>query len=144
MLTGTLAYGFDPLDLAKLKKTKFCPYCDLSGVNLRRANLREAYMSMADLKKANLSMADLRGAYLGNADLENANLRGANLRGADLSWAHLKGTDLRGVNLKGAYLVGATWTDGSRCDLTSKGQCNKCKNWSIKDSKCLDPKPSQQ
>jgi len=134
------AYAFDPLDLAKLKKTKFCPACDLSGADLSRMNLRDAYLSGSNLKGANLSKARLRWAYLGNANMENANLKDADLRNAVLSWSNLEGADFTGAKIKGAYFVGAIWTDGTRCDFTSKGRCDRCLNWSIKDSKCLDAK----
>ena len=67
--------------------------------------------------KANLSGADLRGANLYESNLRSANLSGANLRGADLyeanlsgaklSWANLSGADLYEANLSGAKLRGA-------------------------------------
>ena len=41
-------------------------------------------MSGADLRGANLHSADLAGAYLRDADLTGANLRDADLAGADL------------------------------------------------------------
>ena len=44
-----------------------------------------------------LSGADLRGANLRWADLRGANLRWADLRGADLSGANLSRADLRGA-----------------------------------------------
>ena len=55
-------------------------YADLSGADLRYANL-----SYVDLSGANLSGADLSGADLRHADLSGADLSGANLRHADLS-----------------------------------------------------------
>ena len=51
---------------------------DLSGANLRGADLSEAY----------LYGANLRGADLSEADLYGANLRGADLSEADLSGVH--------------------------------------------------------
>ena len=47
---------------------------DLSGANLREADLRGA-----NLLGANLRYADIRGADLSNADLRYADLRGADL-----------------------------------------------------------------
>ena len=55
-----------------------------SRADLRRANLRGAYLQRADLQEANLRGADLR-----EADLQEANLRRANLQGADLQRADL-------------------------------------------------------
>ena len=49
--------------------------------------------------------ADLSGANLRGADLSEANLSGANLSGADLSEANLSGAYLRGANLRGAKNV---------------------------------------
>ena len=66
-----------------------------------------ADLSGADLRGANLYQADLRGANLYQADLYQANLRGADLRGANLSRAYLRGADLRGADLSGAYLCQA-------------------------------------
>jgi hypothetical protein len=71
---------------------------DLSGANLSGANLRSADLSGANLRSANLRSADLSGA-----NLRSANLRSANLRSADLSGANLSGANLSGANLSGAY-----------------------------------------
>ena len=86
---------------------------DLSGANLRDADLSGADLSCANLSNANLFGANLRGANLSDADLRGANLRGANLsdadlRGADLSGANLRGADLSGANLRDANLSGAS------------------------------------
>ena len=94
---------------------------DLSGADLRDADLSSADLSSADLSDANLSGADLRGADLSDAnlsgaDLSSANLSDANLSGADLSSANLSSADLYGANLYGANLRGA---DLSSADLSS-------------------------
>ena len=78
---------------------------DLTGANLRRA----------DLTGADLTGANLRGANLRGADLTRADLTGANLRRADLTGANLTGADLRRADLTGANLTGA---DLRRADLT--------------------------
>ena len=90
---------------------------NLSGVDLRCANLRDANLSAAglrcaelrwaDLRDANLSAAGLRCADLSDADLSDADLRCANLRCADLSDADLSGANLRNADLRGANLRGA-------------------------------------
>ncbi|HFK6959826.1 TPA: pentapeptide repeat-containing protein [Listeria monocytogenes] len=72
---------------------------DLSGADLRRADLSYADLSYADLRGANLSGADLSYADLSGADLNGADLNGADLRGANLNYADLNGADLRGANL---------------------------------------------
>ena len=64
-------------------------------------------LSGADLRSADLVLANLAGAVLTNADLVLANLRGADLRranlcGADLRGARLEGVDFYLVDLRGA------------------------------------------
>ena len=101
--------------------------CDLSMLNLERAdltgaNFHEANFRQARLSHVNLQQTDLGGANFGQANLNNASLRNANLvgafltnadlanadlRGANLSYAHLSNANLRGANLCGADLSGA-------------------------------------
>lgn len=59
------------------------------------------------LSGVNLRKADLRGTDLREAKLFRADLRGADLRGADLLWADLSGAKLFGVELFRADLSGA-------------------------------------
>ena len=68
---------------------------------------QKANLSGADLRWANLYEANLSGSNLRGSDLCEANLSGANLRETDLSEANLRGADLRGANLRGANLRGA-------------------------------------
>ena len=74
----------------------------LKGEGGERANLSGANLRWADLSEANLSEANLSGADLRWASLSGADLRGANLRGADLRWASLSGANLSGADLRGA------------------------------------------
>lgn len=77
---------------------------DLSDIDLRKADLSEAY-----LIKANLSGTDLRdvrfyndtvlGGVLTGTDFCEANLSRANLAGADLTHVNLLGTNLSDANL---------------------------------------------
>ena len=80
---------------------------NLSGADLRSADLSSANLSDADLRSANLSGADLRSADLRSADLSGANLRSANLSGANLSGANLRSANLSGADLRSADLSGA-------------------------------------
>ncbi len=84
---------------------------NLTGIKLRKADLREI-----SLIKANLREVDLREADLSGVDLREANLREANLRKACLNGAYLRKANLIGINLIGANLIEA---DLSRVDLTS-------------------------
>ena len=72
---------------------------DLSGADLRVANLRDANLYGADLYGADLRVANLRDANLYGADLYGADLRGANLRDANLRDANLRGANLYGADL---------------------------------------------
>ena len=51
----------------------------------------------ADLSGVDLRWADLTGADLYGTDLRKADLTGARLDGANLRWADLTGADLTGV-----------------------------------------------
>ena len=53
--------------------------------------------------------ADLSGANLRSADLRSADLSGADLRSADLSGANLSGANLRSADLSGADLSYSAW-----------------------------------
>ncbi|MGC8875381.1 MAG: pentapeptide repeat-containing protein, partial [Chloroflexia bacterium] len=77
-----------------------------SGANLSGVNLRQA-----DLSETNLSGADLSHADLSEANLVGADLTGADLSHADLSEANLVGADLTGADLTGAILDQATLWD---------------------------------
>jgi Pentapeptide repeats (8 copies) len=88
---------------------------DLSGADLRKANLSGANLVQADLrgtdlKWANLSGADLSEANLWDAILCHANLRNANLSKVELSGALLIQADLCAATLTGSSVYGtAVW-----------------------------------
>ena len=106
-------------------------YADLHGADLQSArlvgtDLRNAFLGVATLNAADMSCADLRDANLQFAklicsDLRDANICAADLGGTDLTGANLSGADLRGANLTfanlqyanldGAYLQGAYLQD---------------------------------
>lgn len=64
-----------PLRVWRLRLTKSCPNCRLVGVDIRDA----------DLSGANLKHADLRWARFYSVNLTNADLSGANLRHASMN-----------------------------------------------------------
>jgi hypothetical protein len=80
---------------------------NLSGADLRRANLGDANLNWATLGRTDLSGADLFGAHLSYTDLREANLSGADLRTADLFVADLSEAGLSGADLSRAE-VGRT------------------------------------
>jgi len=95
---GTLDAGcgkvWNKADLNKLKSTKNCSGCNLSGANL----------SGLDLSKANLKGADLHGANLSGAKLVNSILTGANLKNTNLNGADLK--NVSGITSRQDWTVG--------------------------------------
>ncbi|MBA7684447.1 hypothetical protein ES703_92842 [subsurface metagenome] len=84
-------------------RVKLLKKSDLKGLQLNKANFKDANLGGADLRRANLE-----GANLEFANLEGADLRRANLEGAHLEFANLEGASLRWTNLEGAYLFWAT------------------------------------
>ncbi|MEM9136500.1 MAG: pentapeptide repeat-containing protein [Cyanobacteria bacterium P01_F01_bin.42] len=94
---------------------------NLTGINLRGANLVSA-----DFTGSNLKDGALQGANLANASLNGANLNCAYLQDADLSNAKLSQTQLDEADLTGTTLTGAciedwgittrTKLNGIRCD----------------------------
>jgi uncharacterized protein YjbI with pentapeptide repeats len=83
------------------------------NLNLRDADLSDAYLNGANLTGAELSRANLTGANLEDANLSRANLTGAYLDGAYLSRANLTGAYLDGAYLVGANLSRATLEDAN-------------------------------
>ncbi|MCG2726997.1 MAG: pentapeptide repeat-containing protein [Elusimicrobia bacterium] len=84
--------------------------CNLTGFNLKAANLSKCALSGCTFRNANLIGANLSDSYMPYNDLHGAKLNKANLRGSVLKYAnlsgYLSGADLRDTNLRGAYLRG--------------------------------------
>ncbi|HEY7980849.1 MAG TPA: pentapeptide repeat-containing protein [Candidatus Eremiobacteraceae bacterium] len=101
----TVALDASGLDVRSLLQA--CAGCDLSGKDLRNADLHGVRlsgddMSNVDLRGANLRGArfegvDLTGARLDNADLTDAVFSGANLKHVSWSGAKLSGIELQGI-----------------------------------------------
>jgi hypothetical protein len=77
------------------------------GLDLRRADLRQANLGALDLHGARLNGANLQRAVLLQANLREARLQGADLRAAVLAYANLQGANLFGADLKAAILLNA-------------------------------------
>jgi uncharacterized protein YjbI with pentapeptide repeats len=86
--------GYKLEDFGKLRDSKNCPKCDLSGANFFEANLQEVNLSGAILHHANLRRSNLRGADLSSAMLFRADLFGANLTNTNLKGAKFCNTIL--------------------------------------------------
>lgn len=84
---------------------------DLREANLRFANLPEVIFNETRLDNADFTNANLTDAQFVAADLSGANLQGAKLDGTNFQDADLSGADLRGVDLSTANLEGADLTD---------------------------------
>ncbi len=107
---------------------------DLSGIQLRAANLNKASfrgsrlrsagedgrwdtfddwiadLSDAQMKEAKLTGANLSRVLMNRTNLSRATLNQADLSGANLSDANLSSTKLIGVNMRGAVLANASLT----------------------------------
>ncbi len=145
----------NPLDAIRLRLTKQCANCrfefgnakfidaDLTGADLRHANISSVDFSGANLQQANLSFARsqpgaaaiFRGANLHRANISDASLTGVNLENAQLDrtnlqrvnlmYAKLIGANLQNANLTGATLVGADLlnTNFQGANLTNARLC---------------------
>lgn len=89
---------------------------DLSGANLRYANLSRAFLKNVNLSGADLGKATLRGAKLVDVALCDADLDCANLYNARCINSNFRQAYLRSANLDGAYLENGTVFVGA--DLT--------------------------
>ena len=72
-LSGEL-FAYKKSDLKKLRDTKKCIKCDLSGANLQFTNLSGANLQFTNLSGANLNKANLNKAILSETNLNKANL----------------------------------------------------------------------
>jgi uncharacterized protein YjbI with pentapeptide repeats len=86
---------------------------DLTGANLRAADLTSASLEQCTARDAIFILANLSEADLLMADLTDSNLTGAKLMGANLEAAILRGTDLALANLANANLTNTDLTDSS-------------------------------
>ena len=93
---------------------------DLRGAELNGADLRGASLIFVHLSEAQLRTADLRGADLSEADLRGADLSRADLRGADLSRANLRGADLYWADLSEVHNLEQAQLDSANGDWGTK------------------------
>jgi hypothetical protein len=100
---------------------------ELRRLYLKNCNLGGVDLSGADLRESNLSLSDVSGACLRSADLSGSDLEGANFTDADLAGADLSGTALSATRFDGAIVSGATFTgswgllEGQRAYLVDRG-----------------------
>jgi hypothetical protein len=106
-------------------------FINLSGTDLRNADLRGAHLEKARLRRTNLTKAILRntkfqsakltGAILNGAHLDPANFEKADLGGADLEKADLEGADLKRADLEKADLTEADLTGADLTEAILRG-----------------------
>jgi uncharacterized protein YjbI with pentapeptide repeats len=89
---------------------------DLSGIDLRRADLKNAALQGVIFRDANL-----RGTDLSFADLSGADFNGANLVLTHLSAANLTEADFSGANLCDANFTEANLSDANFSDALLLG-----------------------
>src|SRR4030067_1492831 len=92
---------------------------DFSKANLKKVNLKGAYLEETIFQGADLKDADFEGANLILTNLKRANLIRANFKGAQLVRTNFEGAvldsanfgraDVSGVIFKGAYLTGTNF-----------------------------------
>jgi uncharacterized protein YjbI with pentapeptide repeats/beta-lactamase regulating signal transducer with metallopeptidase domain len=95
----TVALSGNGLDVRSLLQA--CTGCDLSGKDLRNADLHGLRLTGDDM-----SNTDLRGANLRGVQFEGVDLNGARLDNADLTDATFAGVSLKHVTWSGAKLSG--------------------------------------
>jgi ABC-type multidrug transport system fused ATPase/permease subunit len=77
----------------------------LYEANIIDINKRVIDLSGANLREADMSGANLSGANLSGADMSRANLSGADMSGADMSWEDLIKACLSGAHVSKANMV---------------------------------------
>jgi uncharacterized protein YjbI with pentapeptide repeats len=145
------AQAFDPRDLQELQVLNRCNdgFCDLTdivfigyrfdfdqrffpldvtGADMRRANLTDSIASKGNFTRANLSNANLTRLNLFGATLNNANFTNANLSNAamvrvtalrtNFTSANMSGVDLRDSNVTDANFTNANLSGANLVSMT--------------------------
>jgi uncharacterized protein YjbI with pentapeptide repeats len=87
----------------------------LTGVDLRGANLAEVNMERVVFSEVNLSQANLEGAIILESSLCNSNFSGANLHGSSINDVVCYNLNLRGANLSEICVISCSFI---QCDLS--------------------------
>jgi len=101
------AAGTDLAEFAGWAIGRLWPVPSLTTVDLYRAYLVEADLSLAWIDYSSLIGATLSGADLCGARVHHSNLYGAAMRGCECYGVDLRHTNLRDVDLTGSWLCGA-------------------------------------
>jgi uncharacterized protein YjbI with pentapeptide repeats len=104
------------LAITKDGQGKHFEHLDLSGLNLKDANLKDAFFIGADLNEATLENANLTGARLIKTQLYQANLSGTRLTGAYIeNWGISTQTNLNNVQCDYIFMQLPTDADPDPC-----------------------------
>jgi uncharacterized protein YjbI with pentapeptide repeats/beta-lactamase regulating signal transducer with metallopeptidase domain len=103
-----------------------CTGCDLSGQDLRNADLHALNLTGDDLSGADLRGANLRGTSLTGVDLSDAKLDRADLRGAVLTGSDIDGASFAGAKTEGIRLVGMQLTDAILAAASARALLSSC------------------
>ena len=103
------------------------PIIDLTGANLRNANLSGIYWDQVCLDGAKLAGANLSNSRLFRVGLENADLRNVDLRHAEMVVSYCKGANFTGCLIHGAKIEGFGRCSGSWPDMRSKSNLEMVK-----------------
>ncbi|MGD8251091.1 MAG: pentapeptide repeat-containing protein [Desulfobacterales bacterium] len=108
------------------------------GANLKKVDLRYADMFQAFLAKANLRNSEMRGGRLRDADFRQADLRGANLEDADLRKGHFRDADFREATLLGVNFGKADLTNAQLGNSDMRSADFRDATLAAADMRCAD------
>jgi uncharacterized protein YjbI with pentapeptide repeats len=104
------------LAITKDGQGKHFEHLDLSGLNLKEANLKDAFFIGADLSETTLENANLTGARLVKTQLYQANLSGTRLTGAYIeNWGISTNTNLDNIKCDYIFMQLPTAADPDPC-----------------------------
>lgn len=88
---------------------------NISGANMREANMSEADMSGANMRRADMIGANMREANMRRADMHGADMSYANMCDANMNWAdmcraNISNADMRDADISGANIDYVTFT----------------------------------
>ena len=104
--------------IARVRGGASCPGCNLfqgdfsglqvRGLNLSRARLRQADLSLSVMNRTRFNNADLRDVEAYGGVFSSSSFAGADLTNASFVGAYLNGSNFSGANLSGANFAGAS------------------------------------
>ena len=139
-VSATPAVAQNAGQIARVRGGASCAGCNLfqaalsgleaRGLNLARARLRQADLSLTVMNRTRFSNADLRdvdayGGVFSGSSFTGANMTNASFVGAQLDGAAFSGATLTGVNFSGASLRRATGLTQARLNQACGDQATR-------------------